>query len=65
MALDGSRNEDVVFDEKGITFVIDKDLFQRVSPIKVDYVDTPMGSGLSVSSRTEGSDSCGSCSCTR
>ena len=62
MALDESRDEDEIFDDKGLTYVIEKELFDRVSPIKVDYVDTPFGSGLSISSRIGRPDSCGGCS---
>ncbi|MDY6987242.1 MAG: hypothetical protein SWQ30_04220 [Thermodesulfobacteriota bacterium] len=63
MALDESRNEDAIFDEKGLTYVIEKELLERVNPIKVDYVESPMGAGFSISSGMERPDSCGSCSC--
>ena len=62
MALDESRHEDVIFDEKGLTYVIEKELFQRVSPIKVDYVDTPVGAGFSISSDMDRPEACGCCS---
>jgi Fe-S cluster assembly iron-binding protein IscA len=58
MALDESRHEDVIFDVKGLTYVIEKELFERVSPIKVDYVDRPGGGGFSISSGMDGNEAC-------
>jgi len=40
MALDEPRENDEVFDSDGITYVIDKGLFDQVKPIKVDFVDS-------------------------
>ena len=63
MALDESRENDEVFDDKGLTYVIDKELYERVRPIKVDYVNTPMGSGFNIASNMQAGASCGtSCS---
>lgn len=64
MALDESRDNDEVFDDRGVTYVIDKDFLEQVKPIKVDYVNSPMGSGFSISSSMQMGGSCGgSCSC--
>jgi len=63
MALDESRDEDAIFDVEGLTYVIEKGLFERINPVKVDYVESPMGSGFSISSAMQRPDSCGSCSC--
>jgi len=64
MALDESRENDEVFDEMGLTYIIEKELFDRVKPIKVDYVNTPMGSGFNIASNMKQEASCGSsCSC--
>ncbi len=62
MALDEPQENDEVFKEKGLTFMIDKALLEEVKPIKVDYVETPRGSGYYVSANLE-SIGCGSCSC--
>lgn len=63
MALDDPDSEDEVFEEKGIKFVIDKDILNQAKPIRVDFVDTPHGSGFKLTSglapATGGS--CGSC----
>jgi len=61
MALDEARDDDAVFTESGVTYLVNKGLYDQVKPIKVDFVDTPMGSGFHVSSSQE--NSCGSCSC--
>jgi iron-sulfur cluster assembly protein len=64
MALDELKDEDEVFNDRGITYLIQKELFERVKPVKVDYVNSPMGSGFSISSEAQMGGSCGgSCSC--
>lgn len=64
MALDGPQGDDEVFDDDGITYVIDRQLFERVKPIRVDFVTTYMGSGFSVSANMSGAGShASSCSC--
>ncbi len=61
MALDEPQEEDTTFTERDITYLINKDLFERVKPIKVDYVNSPGGEGFTISSNLK--NSCGSCSC--
>jgi iron-sulfur cluster assembly protein len=64
MALDEPSEADHVFDDKGLKYVIDKVLFEQVKPIKLDYVDSPMGSGFNIASNLKSAISCGgSCSC--
>ncbi len=64
MALDEQRDNDAVFDDRGITYVIDKGLFEQIKPIKVDFVDSPFGSGFSIQSNMVMGAACGSsCSC--
>jgi iron-sulfur cluster assembly protein len=63
MALDESREGDEMFKEDGLTFMINKDLFELVKPVTVDFIVTPRGSGFKVSSSLEAQSSCGkSCS---
>jgi Fe-S cluster assembly iron-binding protein IscA len=63
MALDEPRDEDHVFDDKGFSYVIEKSLFDQVKPIKVDYINTPMGAGFNISSSMPMGGGCGqSCS---
>jgi len=65
LALDESRDGDEIFDNSGLTFVVEKDFYERIKPIKVDYVESVMGSGFSISSSMpKPESSCGSsCSC--
>jgi Fe-S cluster assembly iron-binding protein IscA len=58
---DEPGDDDKVFDQEGITYVVDKDLFEKVKPIKVDFIDTPTGSGFFIFSSL--GKECGSCSC--
>ena len=50
LVLDEPGEEDKVFNLDGLTYIVDKDLFERVKPIKVDYIQTPGGGGFSISS---------------
>ena len=61
MALDEPVEGDEVFKESGITYTINKELFEQVKPIKVDFVETDRGSGYAVTYNSK--NSCGSCSC--
>jgi iron-sulfur cluster assembly protein len=64
MALDEPKEADHVFDEKGVTFVIDKELLEETKPITVDYVTSERGEGFAISSNLKKEKSeCGSCSC--
>ena len=63
LALDEPSEDDQVFNQEGITYIIGKELFEQVKPIKVDYVDTPMGNGFSITSSLKTPKDCGSCSC--
>ena len=44
------HDDDMTFADKGITFLVGKELFDRVKPIRVDFVESPMGSGFQISS---------------
>ena len=67
MALDESRNDDEIFDDRGLTYVIEKSLYENVKPIRVDYVASAMGAGFNIASSMPTGASCGSsggsCSC--
>ena len=61
MALDEPRENDETFSEQGITFLVDKELFDDVKPISVDFVESAMGAGFSVTSALSNkSAGCGS-----
>jgi iron-sulfur cluster assembly protein len=64
MALDEPQEADVTYTEDDVTFAIDKDLFERVKPIRVDFVESPEGSGFHLSSSLATGGGCGSsCDC--
>ena len=65
MALDEPRENDREFDDRGIKFVVEKALYERIKPIKVDYVTSPAGAGFNIVSDmpAEPSSCCSSCSC--
>ena len=63
MVLDEPGNDDTVFTEQGISFMVENNLLERVKPIKIDFVDAPMGSGFIINSSLKQDKGCGSCSC--
>ena len=64
MALDELGDKDKVFNDRDITYIIEKGLYEKIKPIKVDYVDSFMGAGFDISSGLTMSALCGSsCSC--
>lgn len=65
MALDELKENDQEFDDRGIKYVVETSLFDRIKPIKVDYTTSAMGSGFSiVGNMPVMPSSCGtSCSC--
>ena len=64
MALDEPGDKDEVFDDRELTYIIEKGLFKSIKPIKIDYADSPMGAGFDISSSLTMGGMCGSsCSC--
>ncbi len=61
LALDELKDDDKSFDDRGLTFVMEEEFYEKIKPVKVDYVDTPMGAGFNISSNmTKPESSCGS-----
>ena len=50
MALDGQKEDDQVFTEGGVTFIIKKSLFDQVKPVVVDYIESALGLGYVIKS---------------
>ena len=50
MALDEQKEDDEVFTERGVTFVVEKALFERVKPIRIGYTHSTLGSGYTLES---------------
>jgi iron-sulfur cluster assembly protein len=63
MALDEPKVNDEVIKDKEITYLIEKELFNQVKPINIDFVESMTGSGFSITSNMSKGNSCGSCSC--
>ena len=64
IALDEPRDRDLIFHDRGITYVISKDLFEKAKPIIVDFATSTRGSGLKITSELKPSESGGpSCGC--
>jgi len=50
MALDDQKPEDVVLMDRGVTFLIEKELYERVKPIHIGYTHSTLGAGYTISS---------------
>ncbi len=50
MALDEPHQDDVTLIDHGITFTIEKKLFEEARPIRVDYAESLEGSGFQLTS---------------
>jgi Fe-S cluster assembly iron-binding protein IscA len=50
MALDEQKENDAVYTDRGVTFVIEKALFERVKPIRIGYTHSTLGSGYTLES---------------
>jgi Fe-S cluster assembly iron-binding protein IscA len=60
MALDEPQENDEIIKEKDITFLIQKELLDKVKPIIVDFIESPVGSGFRLSSNLQAGGNCGS-----
>ena len=54
---------DEVFHRDGVTFLIDKELYEKTKPITLDYVETPGRKGFIIKSVLDDKSGCGNCSC--
>ncbi|MBW6485384.1 MAG: hypothetical protein K0B01_04445 [Syntrophobacterales bacterium] len=62
LALDESTPNDDVFENNGVSYVIEKKLLQEVQPIVVEFIESANGGGFQVKSSMSVGGSCGSCS---
>ncbi|MDZ7696227.1 MAG: hypothetical protein U5R49_04600 [Deltaproteobacteria bacterium] len=58
MALDEPKKGDELFADDGITLIVDKQLFERVKPIRIDFLTNKRGSGFTVSGNFPARGSC-------
>jgi iron-sulfur cluster assembly protein len=62
MALDEPKETDEVIKDNGLTFLIDKTLYEDAQPIRVDFIDSEMGAGFKLSSSLAAAEGgCGGC----
>lgn len=61
MALDEPKENDEVIDNNGVTYLVEKSLFDQVKPITVDFSESAMGAGFSIQSSLQTGGGCGSC----
>jgi iron-sulfur cluster assembly protein len=63
LALDELKDSDESFNDRGLTFVVEKEFYEQIKPVTIDYVTTADGDGFEISSSLPKSESaCGSCS---
>ena len=60
MALDEPKDDDEVIKDNKISYLINKELLEKAKPINVDFVESAMGSGFSLSSSLKTEGGCGS-----
>lgn len=58
MALDEPKEDDHTIKDRGITYVIEKDLLEKAKPIRIDFSESDEGAGFKLTSSIP---SCGSC----
>ncbi len=64
MALDEPQESDVTYTDQGVTVTMDKDLYEQAKPIRVDFIESPQGSGFQLASSLVTGGGCGSsCAC--
>lgn len=61
MVLDQQKDKDQVFKINGFTMLVDDDLMNMAKDIKVDFVDSDMQSGFTISTEVPISGGGGSC----
>ncbi len=52
MALDEPKEDDEVFKEDGLTYIINKQLFARVKPVRIEYMESAQRPGFLVTGKT-------------
>ena len=63
LALDEPKDNDKVFEEGTLKFVVDEQLIAQVGAIKVDFIEAGYQSGFSISTEKPLPGAGGGCSC--
>ncbi|MBN2241572.1 MAG: hypothetical protein JW793_02690 [Acidobacteria bacterium] len=63
LALDELRDGDASFNTGDLTFVVEKEFFETIKPVSIDYVSTPEGEGFDITSSLPQPEegACGGC----
>ena len=62
LALDEPKDNDTTVEESGVTFLVDKELMTSCAGIKVDFMESGMRSGFSITSTIPLAGGGGGCS---
>ena len=57
------KENDEIIKDNDVTYLIEKKLYEMTKPINIDFIESSMGSGFSITSAISKGSSCGSCSC--
>ncbi len=64
MALDEPQAKDFTVTDRGVTFAVEKGLFEKAKPICIDFFESVRGSGFKITSSLTTGGGCGdSCAC--
>jgi len=58
MALDEQQDNDITLTDRNINFIIEKALFDKVKPIRIDFVESGRGAGFRVTSSMASGGGC-------
>jgi len=61
MALDEPRESDVTFTDRGVQYLMDKDLFDEAKPVTIDFKKSFIGSGFRMTSSLKKGSGGGCC----
>jgi Fe-S cluster assembly iron-binding protein IscA len=58
LVLDEPQENDEVFVRQGVTFLIEKSLYEKAKPIEIDFSGTAPGGGFKITSNLETKGTC-------
>ncbi|MCK7512306.1 MAG: hypothetical protein MZV70_55195 [Desulfobacterales bacterium] len=58
MALDEQQENDVTFNDRNMNYIIEKELFDQAKPIRIDFVESLLGSGFKLTSSLPAGGGC-------
>lgn len=58
MALDEQQDNDMAFSDRDIKYIVEKELFDKAKPIRIDFEKAFMGSGFKLTSNLPAGSGC-------